>query len=85
MVNISVTLDNTFYCYLSNDFTLLLNTFSFAICSMLIVNPNLVVYILKFTLYLEEGNCFKVVKKKGYMPKSSFSYLHYHVSQCMLL
>jgi hypothetical protein len=31
---------------------------------MLIVNPILVVYILKFTLYLEEGNCFEVVIKK---------------------
>jgi len=33
---------------------------------MLIVNPILVVHILKFTLYLEEGNCFEVVKKRLY-------------------
>ncbi len=57
---------NTFYCYLSNDFTLLLNTLALPLHSMLIVNPILLVYILKFTLYLEEGNCFEVVKKRLY-------------------
>ncbi len=45
---------------------MLLNTLALPLHSMLIVNPILVVYILKFTLYLEEGNCFEVVKKRLY-------------------
>jgi hypothetical protein len=78
---------NTFYCYLSNDFFFVAKYFSFALHSMLIVNPNFgSIYILKFTLYLEEGNYFEVVKtKKVICQNHHFHNLHYHVSQCVLL